>query len=175
VAERVGDARLGIILYHIPQMSAVPISHDEIERLIARYPQIFVGIKDSSGDFANMEAIVRRFPDFSVLAGADPLMLPLLRKGGAGCITATSNLIARKLDFIFCNTDDCTQTDAVERAQERVVTARNRVSRFAQIPSVKALLACRSGHDGWRRVRPPLMWLRSEEEAALLGEEAIAA
>jgi 4-hydroxy-tetrahydrodipicolinate synthase len=175
VAERVGDARLKVILYHIPQMSAVPIPHDVIERLIVRYPKTFVGIKDSSGDFANMEAMVGRFPNFSVLAGADPLMLPLLRKGGAGCITATSNLIARDLAFIFRYADDRSQAEAVERAQALVVAARNRVSRFAQIPSVKALIAQRSGYDGWRRLRPPLTWLKPEEEADLLRETAIAA
>jgi 4-hydroxy-tetrahydrodipicolinate synthase len=83
VVERVGDARLRVILYHIPQMSAVPITHEVIARLLTRYPKTFVGIKDSSGDFANMEALAQRFPDFSVLAGADPLMLPLLRKRAA--------------------------------------------------------------------------------------------
>jgi 4-hydroxy-tetrahydrodipicolinate synthase len=175
IVERVGDDRLGVILYHIPQMSAVPIPHEVIARLLARYPKTFVGIKDSAGDFANMETMAQRFPDFSVLAGADPLMLPLLRKGGSGCITATSNLIARDLAFLFHNADDRAQADAVERAQARVVAARNRVSRFAQIPSVKALIAERSGHDGWRRMRPPLVWLKPEEEAALLEETAIAA
>ena len=73
-----------------------------IERLAGtHFPRLFVGLKDSSGDFANMDALVHHFPGFSVLAGADPLMLPLLKQGGAGCITATSNLVARDLAFIF--------------------------------------------------------------------------
>src|SRR4029453_1380999 len=79
VVERVADPRLKVVLYHIPQVSAVPITFPLIERLRARYPEVFVGIKDSAGQLANMEALVERFPGFSVLAGADPLMLPLLR------------------------------------------------------------------------------------------------
>ena len=71
--------------------SAVPITFPVIERLRARYPGTFSGIKDSAGDLSHMEALVERFPGLAVLAGADPLMLPLLRKGGAGCITATSS------------------------------------------------------------------------------------
>ena len=81
IVERVGDSRLKVVLYHIPQFSAVPISFGLIERLRARYPSVFVGIKDSAGDLSNMEAMVERFPGFAVLAGADPLMLPLLREG----------------------------------------------------------------------------------------------
>src|SRR4051794_2718261 len=97
VVERVGDDRLKVILYHIPQFSAVPITFGLIERLRAHYPSVFVGIKDSAGDLSNMEAMVERFPSFAVLAGADPLMLPLLKKGGAGAITATTNLVAKDL------------------------------------------------------------------------------
>jgi 4-hydroxy-tetrahydrodipicolinate synthase len=168
VVERIGDARLRVVLYHIPQFSAVPITFPVIERLRARYPGTFAGIKDSAGDLAHMEALVERFPGLAVLAGADPLMLPLLRKGGAGCITATSNLIAADLAFVFRHFDDPGQAAEVEAAQARVVAARNRASRFAQMASLKALLAQRTGDEGWRRMRPPLLPLSAEEASALL-------
>src|SRR5262244_2717910 len=42
--ERVGDARLRLYLYHIPQMSGVPITLGAIERLLNRYPGTVVGI-----------------------------------------------------------------------------------------------------------------------------------
>jgi 4-hydroxy-tetrahydrodipicolinate synthase len=168
VVERVGDSRLKVVLYHIPQFSAVPISFGLIERLRARYPSVFVGIKDSAGDLSNMEAMVERFPGFAVLAGADPLMLPLLKKGGAGAITATTNLIAKDLAFVFRHFDDPNRAAEVDGAQARVVAARNRASRFAQMPSLKVLLAQRTGDDGWRHVRPPLVPLSEEERTALL-------
>jgi 4-hydroxy-tetrahydrodipicolinate synthase len=101
VLDTIADDRLRVVLYHIPQMSAVPLSHDLVARLRAQYPATVVGIKDSSGELANMTALVERFPGFSVLAGADPLMLPLLKAGGAGCITATANLIAADLAIVF--------------------------------------------------------------------------
>jgi 4-hydroxy-tetrahydrodipicolinate synthase len=168
VIERVADARLRVILYHIPQVSGIPIPHTVIERLIARYPSTFVGIKDSSGDLSNMEAMVARFQGFAVLAGADPLMLPLLKKGGAGCITATSNLVARDLAFVFRYYDDAERVAEVEAAHARVVAARNRVSKFAQLASLKTLMAEKTGYPGWRRVRPPLISLAPREEAELL-------
>ncbi|MCK8785737.1 dihydrodipicolinate synthase family protein [Roseomonas sp. NAR14] len=168
IVERIADPRLKVVLYHIPQMSAVPIPATVIERLLAAFPGTFVGIKDSSGDFANMEALAKRFPGFSVLAGADPLMLPLLRAGGAGCITATSNLVAADLAFVYRNHADPAKADAVEAAQARVVAARNRASRFAQMASLKAMTAQRTGNPGWERLRPPLLPLAAEERAALL-------
>jgi len=168
VVERVGDPRLRVVLYHIPQMSAVPIPFPVIERLRARFPGVFTGIKDSAGELVHMEALVERFPGFAVLAGADPLMLPLLRKGGAGCITATSNLVAADLAFVFRHHADAARAAEVEAAQARIVAARNRASRFAQMASLKAMVAQRNGDPGWRRMRPPLLPLSAEEEAALL-------
>ena len=169
IVERVADPRLRIVLYHIPMFSAVPIPIPVIARLRDRFPGVFVGLKDSSGDLANMVSLVEAFPGFAVLAGADPLMLPLLRKGGAGCITATSNLVAADLAFVFHNHANPAQAEAVEAAQARIVAARNRVSQFAQIPSVKALLAQKTGRPDWAMVRPPLLPLTSAEHAALLG------
>jgi 4-hydroxy-tetrahydrodipicolinate synthase len=167
IIERIDDPRLRVVLYHIPQMSSVPLSLDVVARLREKFPQTVVGIKDSSGDFANMSALVERFPGFSVLVGADPLMLSLLPKGGAGCITATSNLVASDLAAVFAGYADETRQPQVAAAQERIVAARNAVSRFAQMASLKTLLAKRYGHDGWTRQRPPLTPLTAAEAATV--------
>lgn len=168
VIERVADPRLRVVLYHIPQFSAVPLTFPVIERLRARFAGTFTGIKDSAGDLAHMEALVERFPGLAVLAGADPLMLPLLRRGGAGCITATSNLVAADLAFVFRHFADPARAAEVEAAQARVVAARNQASRFAQMASLKTLLAARLDDAGWTRMRPPMLPLPAEEAAALL-------
>jgi len=145
----------------------VPITISVIERLRAAFPGVFVGLKDSSGDLAHMESLVQHFPGFSVLAGADPLMLPLLRKGGAGCITATSNLVAADLSYVFHNYANPALAAEVDEAQARIVAARNRVSVFAQIASLKTLLAQKTGKASWTTMRPPLLPLTAAETAAL--------
>ncbi|MCZ8146795.1 MAG: dihydrodipicolinate synthase family protein, partial [Roseomonas sp.] len=167
VVERVADPRLRIVLYHIPQMSAVPIPFSVIARLRAAFPGAFTGIKDSAGDLAHMEALVSAFPGLAVLAGADPLMLPLLKAGGAGCITATSNLVAGDLAFVFRHHADPGRAAEVEAAQARIVAERNRASRFPQIASLKLLLADRVGQPSWHRLRPPLLPLTPAEANAL--------
>jgi 4-hydroxy-tetrahydrodipicolinate synthase len=169
----VADPRLKVVLYHIPPIAQVPLPMALIERLRERHPETVVGIKDSGGDLAHMVELVRRFPGLSVLAGADPLMLPLLREGGAGCITATSNIGAAELAAIYAHWRDPARQDEVETAQARISELRARVSRWPQIAALKATTALRLGEPGWGRVVPPLMPLTAAEREAL--REAMAA
>src|SRR5690554_2971109 len=83
IIERVGDARLKIYLYHIPQVSQVPITLNLIERLLKAYPQVIAGIKDSSGDWANTEAMLKQFqPEgFDVFSGSESFLLATMRGG----------------------------------------------------------------------------------------------
>ena len=168
VVERVGDDKLNVVMYHIPQFSAVPIPHAVIERLRIRYPGTFVGIKDSAGDIKNMLQMVERFPGFSVFSGADPLMLPLLQQGGAGAITATTNVVGADLAFVFEHHNDPAMHDKVQAAQARVVAARNKASIFAQMASLKTLVAATTGDTGWHNMRPPLTPLTEAERNQLL-------
>ncbi|MGB8811658.1 MAG: dihydrodipicolinate synthase family protein [Paracoccaceae bacterium] len=167
VIEGVADVRLRVILYHIPQMSGIAISHDLIERLRTAFPQTIVGIKDSAGKLDNMQAMIARFADFSVLAGADPLLLPLMQMGGAGCITATSNLVARDLAVVFRGANDPAQANAVGTAQARIEAFRNLSNSYVQLPAIKAMIRYQTGDAGWSRMRPPLVDLSQSEQADL--------
>ncbi|MDK1386019.1 dihydrodipicolinate synthase family protein [Sinorhizobium sp. 8-89] len=167
IIESVGDDRLRIVLYHIPQVSGVAIPHEVVGRLREDFPGIVVGIKDSSGDLENMKAIVKTFPDFGVLAGADPLLLPLLEAGGAGCITASSNLVAAELRLVFDNWNVAGKETEVKAAQEKIVAWRELTNAYVQLPTVKALVARRRGDNGWLRVNPPLVELTDAERDAV--------
>lgn len=161
--EGVKSDRLKIILYHIPPIAGVGISHDLIKRLLADFPNIVVGIKDSSGDIENMRSMVAKFPQLSVLAGADPFLHPLLEAGGAGCITASSNLIARDLRFVFDHYQSPSQSDAVAKAQERIIAWRNLTNAYVQLPTVKAMIARRRNNESWHKLRPPFVELGESE------------
>src|SRR5690606_23896633 len=161
--EGVGHNDLRVVLYHIPPIAQIGISLELTRRLIEAFPGIVVGIKDSSGKLESMQAFARSFENFSVLAGADPFMLPLLRSGGAGCITSSSNLIAAHLRVVFDNWFDDTQAERVDAAQARINAWRDLSNAYVQLPTVKAMLAKRRNHEGWLRVRPPLVELTPEE------------
>ena len=161
--EGVGSNDLRVILYHIPPIAQIGISLELTARLRETFPGIIVGVKDSSGKIESMQAFASAFQDFSVLAGADPFMLPLLRSGGAGCITSSSNLIGRHLRVVFDNWFDPAQNAKVEAAQARINAWRDLSNAYVQLPTIKAMLAKRRNHAGWTRVRPPLVDLTPAE------------
>lgn len=167
IIERIGDSRLEVILYHIPQVSGIPLSVPLIRRLTEAFPDTVVGIKESAGDFNNMQAIIAACPGFSVLCGADPLLLPLLKAGGAGCITATSNLVASSLRTVYDHVNDAAREADVEAAQARINAYRTLSNSYVQIPTIKAMVALKRGNHAWRATRPPLMALTDAEFANL--------
>ncbi|ODT66443.1 MAG: dihydrodipicolinate synthase family protein [Pelagibacterium sp. SCN 63-23] len=167
VIDSVADDRLRVVLYHIPPIAQVPLSHDLIARLCDRYPGIIAGVKDSGGQLDHMVSLARNFPQLAILAGADPLLLPLLQQGGSGCITATSNLAARQLRSVFDLYADPAAAGAVQAAQDRIVALREASNSFAQIPTIKAMVGRRYNAPGWRRMRPPLVALSDAQASQL--------
>ena len=170
LVEGVARDDLRVILYHIPPIAQVGISLELTARLREAFPGIFVGVKDSSGKIESMQAFAEAFEGFSVLAGADPFMLPLLKSGGAGCITSSSNLIGRHLRVVFDHWFDPAQAARVEHAQARINAWRDLSNAYVQLPTIKAMLARRRQHDGWTRVRPPLVELTPDEIATVWGK-----
>ncbi|MDV3253298.1 dihydrodipicolinate synthase family protein [Devosia sp. BK] len=161
--EGVGSNDLRVILYHIPPIAQIGISLDLTARLREAFPGVIVGVKDSSGKIESMQAFAGAFENFSVLAGADPFMLPLLRLGGAGCVTSSSNLIGKHLRVVFDNWFDPAQNEKVDAAQARINAWRDLSNAYVQLPTIKAMLAKRRNHAGWTRVRPPLVDLTPAE------------
>ena len=96
VIEGVGDDELKVYLYHIPPVAQVGFPLPLIGRLIKEFPDTVVGLKDSSGDWSNTAAILDAYPSFEVFPGSEIFLLDGLRKGAAGCISATCNVSARR-------------------------------------------------------------------------------
>ena len=167
VIDAIADDRLRIVLYHIPPISQIPLSHELIARLCERYPTILAGVKDSGGQLDHMVSLARTFPQLSILAGADPFLLPLMQQGGSGCITATSNLAARQLRTVFDKHSDAASAVDVQAAQARIIALREASNSFAQIPTIKAMVARRYNVPGWRRMRPPLVSLTDAQAGEL--------
>ena len=161
--EGVGSNDLRVVLYHIPPIAQVGLSVELVGRLLEAFPGVVVGIKDSSGKLESMQQFASSFQGFSVLAGADPFMLPLLRSGGAGCITSSSNLIGKHLRVVFDHAHVLEDAALVDKAQARINAWRDLSNAYVQLPTIKAMLAKRRNHPGWTRVRPPLVELGQAE------------
>ncbi len=167
VVERVGDDRLRLYLYHIPQMTGVDLGLPLISRLIEAYPGVVVGTKDSSGDRERIMTLCREFPELSVLAGTESLLLETLRGGGEGCISATVNVtsrLARRVHDAHASGKD----DEAEALQERLTQVRMSIETYPVIPALKQLMTRLTGDEQWRNIRPPLSGLDEKRTIDLL-------
>ncbi len=166
VIERVGDPRLRVYLYHIPPVSQVPISLNLIERLIAAYPGVVVGLKDSSGEWSNTLSVLQRFPGFITFAGSEVFLLDTLRHGGAGCITATGNVNPGGIRKVY---EQWEQSHA-DALQARITEIRNAIQAYPMIPALKTIVSNFCDDPKWLTVRPPLRCLDDTQSKALMDE-----
>jgi 4-hydroxy-tetrahydrodipicolinate synthase len=173
VVERVGDDRLRLYLYHIPQMTGVDLGLPLISRLIEAYPGMVVGTKDSSGDRDRIMTLCREFPDFSILAGTETLLLETLRSGGEGCISATVNVTSRLARRVH-DAHAAGKGDEAEALQERLTQLRASIEAYPVIPALKQLMATLTGDKLWRNIRPPLSSLDDKLTNDLLSNVPLA-
>lgn len=166
VIQRVGDARLRIFLYHIPQFSMVPISVAVTERLLADYPEQVAGMKDSSGDWANTAAFLDAFAadGFQVFPAAETMLMRGLPLRAAGCISATANVNPGPIADMYRTWRE----PGADAKQARLDTIRAIFAKFPMIPGLKAAVAHFSRNPEWRTVRPPLTPLDPQVEQELL-------
>jgi len=166
IIERVGSDRLAIYLYHIPQLSFAPITLGLIERLLVRYPKTVLGAKDSSGDWANAQAMIDRFAErgFAVFPASESLLAQALAIGGAGCISATVNMNPAGIQALY----EGWHTEKGEALQAKADVIRQIFQALPMIPAMKRVLAECSGDPAWRVVRPPLCALDDAGAAALM-------
>jgi 4-hydroxy-tetrahydrodipicolinate synthase len=164
VIERVGDTRLRVYLYHIPPVAQVGFSLSLIERLIKAYPQTVVGIKDSSGDWNNLQALLTNFPGFGIFTGSERYLLDTLRMGGAGSINAVANLIAPLERRLYNNW----QTAQAPELQEAVSQMRPVFKDVQPIPALKQMVAHVYQDPNWLNLRPPFVNLTEEQAQAVL-------
>ncbi len=163
--ERVGNSALKIYLYHIPPVSGVSISLDLIERLIIRYPNVIVGVKDSSGNWENTQSILeRQWDDFRVFAGSERFLLQTMRAGGAGCISATANINPNAIYNLYKEW----KSDQADNLQEQLNQVRTVLESYPMIPALKSVISYYSKHPDWTIVRPPFISLEKETQKELI-------
>ncbi len=167
VVERLGDERLRLYLYHIPQITGINLGLPLISRLLEAYPGVIAGTKDSSGDMERIATLCKEFPDLSVLAGSESLLLDTLRGGGDGCISATVNVtsrLARRVHDAHASGKD----DEAEALQKRLTQLRASIEAYPVIPALKRLMASLTDDEVWCNLRPPLSRLEDKRAEDLL-------
>jgi 4-hydroxy-tetrahydrodipicolinate synthase len=148
IVEATSTKPIPIYLYHFPSQSGLPWRVDLIARLLERYGQRIVGLKDSSGDMAFARAATAVSPDFKVFPSTEAVLIEARDGAFAGCISATANLNADLCALAFRNGDVA--------ALDAAVAIRKLFDGKQLVSGVKALLAHIHGDPKWADVQPPL-------------------
>lgn len=82
---------LPVILYNVPGRTGVNMTAATTLAL-ARDCQNIIGVKEASGNFAQIEEIIKNKPDrFEVISGDDSITYPLMTLGAVGVISVIGN------------------------------------------------------------------------------------
>jgi len=155
------STRLPCVMYNIPSRTGVNMTADTTLRL-SRVPNI-VGVKEASGDLAQVAAIIDDAgEEFHVWSGDDALTLPILALGGYGVIAVVSHLAGAQVHGMI---DDylAGRTAEAARAHRRLLPLMQVLMTAASNPSpVKHAL----NQIGFLVGAPRLPLVEPEAEAA---------
>ena len=80
-----------VVLYNIPGRTGVNMTPETIARLAKDCPNV-IGVKEASGDLAQMERVKALTPsDFLLISGDDGLTVEVIKRGGVGVISVLAN------------------------------------------------------------------------------------
>jgi len=157
VLEHIAGNRVRAILYHIPSVTAVPLSVELIGMLKERFAATLLGVKDSSGDWGYAQALLARHGDLAILIGDERRLAEAVRMGAGGAISGLANVVP---EWMLPAANE-------GRDDPRISALVEEVLKYPVTPAVKELVAHRAGDPAWREVAPPLSPLKREDAARL--------
>ncbi|MFA6967891.1 dihydrodipicolinate synthase family protein [Bosea sp. (in: a-proteobacteria)] len=144
--EQLGASVRNVILYHIPSVTAVAISIDLVQRLKTAFPGIVAGVKDSSGSYANTEALLKAHGELAILVGDERQLAKAVRNGAEGSICGVANLVPQLLRPMVYEGKDSPVVNALV----------DEICSHPVLASVKALVGHVHGDSGYGAMRAPL-------------------
>lgn len=180
IIDQVADPRLRVVLYHIPQISGVALSHSVVQTLMTRYPQTIIGIKDSGCQrAASLEFAAAFMPPLQVWVGNEPDLQVMAAKGSVGAVSGVGNVLPLLLQRLIAPIAPNSGQPACDIASSRAARDLARVKAFIDILSgygmtaaFKGIMALLNNAPGWRRVRAPLVALSDAEFEGLSAQWA---
>lgn len=90
------STNMPIIMYNVPGRTGVNISADTTVRLANEFENV-VAIKEASGNFKQIDDIIKKKPEsFMVISGDDGITFPLITLGAAGVISVVGNAFPKE-------------------------------------------------------------------------------
>jgi 4-hydroxy-tetrahydrodipicolinate synthase len=156
VIDGVADARLRLVLYHIPQVSGVALAPAVVGALLEQYPDVIVGIKDSGCERAQSLRFAEAFmPPLQVWVGNEPDLQTLAARGSRGAVSGVANIMPRLVHRLVTQHAGPGAASDLQRMQSLLEF----LPGYGLTAAFKAVMAMQTGRPGWRRVRAPLVAL----------------
>ena len=146
-----------IIIYNFEKLCGYKFSVECVERLVSKFPDQIIGVKDSSYNLFEKLKI----KNFSMLPGSEGKLLIGLEIGCSGIITATCNVtasLARKVYEDFKN-------EKKQTANEKLCNVRKTFEQFNLISGLHTFLSQKD--DSYINILPTLSLLSDKDKKKL--------
>jgi 4-hydroxy-tetrahydrodipicolinate synthase len=156
IVETVPDSE--IVLYNFEKLCGYKFSVECIEKLVKRFPDQIVGVKDSSYNiFENL-----KLDNFSVMPGSELKLLKGLELGCSGIITATCNVTAELSRKVY----DDFLTGEKQTFNKKLCDVRSVFEKYNLISGLHTYYLKKN--ELYKNVLPPLSILNSKDEKNLI-------
>jgi len=147
-----------IILYNFEKLCGYKFSIECVEKLVKRFPDQIVGVKDSSYNlFENL-----KLENFSIFPGSELKLLKGLELGCSGIITATCNVTAELSRKVY----DDFYSEKKQSVNQKLCDVRGAFDKYNLISGLHTY--CSQENEIYRNILPPLSLLNKKEEEDLI-------
>lgn len=150
------DPRARFILYHIPQVTQVPLSVELVMQLCDAFAGRVTAIKDSSGNWDNTKALIET-GRIAVLVGDERLLHKAAAMGAVGSICGVANIYPQRMRTLF---DTQTEDTDLSRDVDVIVSV-------PAIAALKQIMVAMTGDASWANLRAPLQPLSGAPRAKI--------
>ncbi len=147
-----------IILYNFEKLSGYKFSIECIEKLVSKFPEQIIGVKDSSYNlYENL-----KIDSFSIFLGTETKLLDGLKIGCAGAITATCNITASLSRKVF----DDFQLGKEQTSNELLCNVRRVFDNYNLISALHSYFSIKD--EAYQNLIPPLRILNHNEKKTFI-------
>ena len=147
-----------IILYNFEKLCGYKFSIDCVKKLVKKFPNQVVGVKDSSYNlFENL-----RIENFSVFPGSELKLLKGLKFGCSGIITATCNVTAEISRRVF----DDFNSGKDQSVNQKLCDVRIAFDKYNLISGLHTYFS--QENEIYKNILPPLSLLNQSSEKELI-------
>jgi len=155
----VGHSQLRLVLYHLPQISYVPLTIPIISQLLAEFPSYILGIKDTGCKREESVALTQAITPVQVWVGNEPDLQTMAALGSKGAVSGVANVLPELVQKLVGSL----HSDNPAADQDTIISFLSIFDHFPMLPTFKAMLSIAYNDPGWLRMRAPLVALTPQQ------------